>query len=374
VERLRVLSVRRRQAAVRDSLLTALLQGSFWLVNLGTGFILIAAARAMRSGSFTVGDLALFVYYLGVFQRFNGDIGEGLTGYQQIGVSFDRMQTLMAGDPADELVAADAIFERGPLPPATPRTAPGPALHRLEVKGLGYRHRGGGGVEDVGFGLERGSFTVVTGRIGSGKSTLLQAVLGLVPAHGEIIWNEEAVAEPATFMTPPHCAYTPQIPRLFSDSLADNVLLGLDPQDTARLEEAIRLAVMEDDLAEMVDGLSTRIGSRGLRLSGGQIQRTAAARMFVRQPELIVCDDLSSALDVDTEAELWRRVLAETGRTVLAVSHRRAVMAQADQVLVLQDGRIQDVGRADALLRRCEEMRRLWRYEALEDEEDREPA
>lgn len=374
VERLRLLSARRRQAAVRDSLLTALLQGSFWLVNLGTGFVLVAAGRAMRSGGFTVGDLALFVYYLGVFQRFNSDIGEGLTGYQQIGVSFDRMQTLMAGRPAADLVAADPIYERGPLPPATPRSAPGPALRRLEVRALRYRHRGGGGVEDVSFALERGSFTVITGRVGSGKSTLLQAVLGLVPAEGDIVWNDAAVSNPAAFMTPPHCAYTPQIPRLFSDSLSDNILLGLDPENGADLDEAVRLAVMEDDLAEMVDGLSTRIGSRGLRLSGGQIQRTAAARMFVRRPELIVCDDLSSALDVDTEAELWARVLGESGRTVLAVSHRRAVMAQADQVIVLRDGRVQDVGRSTVLLSRCEEMRRLWRYEALEEDEAREPA
>ena len=375
VERLRVLSTRRRQAAVRDSLLTALLQGSFWLVNLGTGFVLVAAGRAMRSGGFTVGDLALFVYYLGVFQRFNSDIGEGLTGYQQIGVSFDRMQTLMAGRPPAELVAADPIYERGPLPPATPRSALGPELRRLEVRGLGYRHRGGGGAHDVGFALERGSFTVITGRIGSGKSTLLQAVLGLVPAEGDILWNESTVADPAAFMTPPHCAYTPQLPRLFSESLADNILLGLDPGTGADsdLNEAIRLAVMEEDLAQMVDGVGTRIGSRGLRLSGGQIQRTAAARMFVRRPELIVCDDLSSALDVETEAELWRRVLGGSGRTVLAVSHRRAVVAQADQVIVLRDGRVEDAGTATELLRRCEEMRRLWRYEALE-EEDREPA
>jgi ATP-binding cassette subfamily B protein len=123
----------------------------------------------------------------------------------------------------------------------------------------------------------------------------------------------------------------------------------------------------------MPDGLSTMIGSRGVRLSGGQLQRTAAARMFVRSPDLLVCDDLSSALDVHTEAALWARV-AEGGRTVLAVSHRRAVLARADQIVVLRDGRVDDVGRLDGLLGRCEEMRRLWRFEELEEELDDEDA
>jgi ATP-binding cassette subfamily B protein len=102
-----------------------------------------------------------------------------------------------------------------------------------------------------------------------------------------------------------------------------------------------------------------------VRLSGGQIQRAAAARMFVRRPELLVCDDLSSALDVETEAALWARVLADGSRTVLAVSHRRAALQRADQIVVLRDGRVDDIGSLDELLERCEEMRRLWRFETV---------
>ena len=88
--------------------------------------------------------------------------------------------------------------------------------------------------------------------------------------------------------------------------------------------------------------------------------------MFVRDPELLVCDDLSSALDVETEAKLWARVLEDGGRTVLAVSHRRAALQRADQVVVLRDGRVEDVGKLSDLLGRCEEMRRLWRLEEAE--------
>jgi ATP-binding cassette subfamily B protein len=185
-----------------------------------------------------------------------------------------------------------------------------------------------------------------------------------VPAEGTLRWNGKVIADPAPFMVPPRSAYTPQLPQLFSDTLADNILFGVDADPA----EAIRLAVLEDDVAEMASGLATRLGSRGVRLSGGQIQRTAAARMFVRRPQLLVCDDLSSALDVDTEAALWQRVVEDRNRTVLAVSHRRAVLQAADQVIVLRNGRVEDVGTLRELLDRCAEMGRLWRLEVLEED------
>ena len=188
--------------------------------------------------------------------------------------------------------------------------------------------------------LERGSFTVVTGRIGAGKTTLLHAVLGLLPAAGQVRWNGRVLDQPGTFLVPPRCAFAPQVPRLFSEPLRDNLLLGR-PEHPGAVSEALEAAGLDDDVAGFERGLDTLVGPRGVKLSGGQVQRAAAARMFLGQAELLVFDDLSSALDAATEAELRARLFSRRDDvTCLVVSHSTAALARADQVLTLDDGRL----------------------------------
>jgi len=166
---------------------------------------------------------------------------------------------------------------------------------------------------------------------------------------GEVRWNGRVVDDPASFFVPPRSAYTSQVPRLFSDSLRENVTLGRDLTD-AEVQEALELAVLAPDVAAMQAGLETEVGARGVRLSGGQVQRAAAARMLLQDAELLVFDDISSALDVDTERRLWDGLFAHGEVTCLVVSHRRAALERADRVVVLDEGCVVAQGSLEEVL------------------------
>ena len=326
----------RRSTAVRDRVLEdGLLAFARGSSEYSLAITIIVAAGAIASGAFDTGDFALFVVfltYLGFLPRM---IGRMMARRKQAGVALEGMATLVANE--------DKLLEHRFLPFEDPEEFPERRLPErskltsLVVRDLAVDFDGSGGVAPISFEIQPGTLTVVTGVVGSGKSVLLRALLGLVDERfvsGEVLWNGQFISDKAAFFVPPQAAYLPQVPNLISDSLAANILLGVGSDED--FNRALGVVSLQFDLEQMPEGRDTLVGPRGMRLSGGQRQRVAAARAFVHQPELVVLDDLSSALDVETELELWSN-LAVAGATVLAVSHRQVAFDRADRVINLSD-------------------------------------
>lgn len=223
--------------------------------------------------------------------------------------------------------------------------APDPApvervsLRSLELAGLSAVHDDGTiGVSDVSLTIERGELVLLVGQVGSGKSSLLASLAGLIEHTGEVRWNDELVADPQAFLRPGQVAYVAQVPRVLSGTFADNIRLGHDrPFDDPVADARLELDVKE------AGGPDAIVGHRGVRLSGGQVQRLALARALAAGTELLLADDVSSALDAATEIELWR-ALRDRHTTVIGATSKRAALAQADRVVVMVDGEVAAVG------------------------------
>lgn len=340
------LNEERRVANVRNAVFFALFQSATHnMGDIAVAIMVLLAGFQIAAGTFTVGDFALFSTYLFYVAQFPAHVGSYLSEIAQERVVLERTQELQPH------AAPETLVQHRPLQPEIELVAPQPAptdrLQRLELRNLTCRFDGEGGIEGINLVLEGGSFTVITGQVGAGKTTLLRALLGLLSLEeGQILWNGIIVEDPATWFVPPRAAYTPQVPRLFSQPLRDNILMGL-PEQQVDLPSALEAAVLTPDVARLEAGLDTIVGPRGVRLSGGQIQRAAAARMLVRRPSLLVFDDISSALDVETEQRLWHNLLAtQDGAshrpTLLVVAHRAETLRRADRVVVLEKGRLVD--------------------------------
>lgn len=229
----------------------------------------------------------------------------------------------------------DLVTGTAPAPEPTRREP----LDRLELRDLTAVHDDGTiGVSDVDLEIRRGELVLLLGQVGSGKSSLLSALAGLMEHTGEVRWNGTKVTDAQVFLRPGQVAHVAQVPRVLSGTFSDNVRLD-HARDIVGPVQGARLA---QDMEE-AGGPHALVGHRGVRLSGGQVQRLALARALAADTELLLADDVSSALDASTEIELWT-ALRERGTTVVGATSKRAALARADRVVVLVDGKVAEVG------------------------------
>jgi ATP-binding cassette subfamily B protein len=209
------------------------------------------------------------------------------------------------------------------------------------------------GVHDLHLDIEAGQTVAFVGPSGAGKSTLLNLLLGFIrPTSGRILLDGVDMATLDLRSYRRFVATVPQETLLFDGTLRDNILYGVDDVDPARFQSALTTAHIREFLDDMPDGLDTRVGEHGARLSGGQRQRIAIARALVREPRVLLLDEATSALDSASERHV-RDALASLmeGRTSLVVTHRLSTVSDADQIVVLDQGRIVEIGSHDQLLR-----------------------
>ncbi len=319
----------RVDAAVREHQVQALLDG--------VPIVLVQVAVVGAWGMLVTGswDLATALLVTGAvngfdwFGRVAGSViteAPGTRAWQQATSQFAGGFDLMDLPEGLDLVT-------GAAPPAQPGAVD--RLEQIELRGLTAVHDDGTiGASDVDLVVRRGELVLLLGQIGSGKSSLLAALVGLVPYRGSLRWNGDEVSDAETFLRPGRVAYVAQVPRVLSGTFADNIALDHDRE----IERSIIDARLGRDVAE-AGGPQAVVGHRGVRLSGGQVQRLALARALAAHAELLVADDVSSALDAATEVELWRS-LRSRGSTVVGATTKRAALARADSVVVLVQGRV----------------------------------
>ncbi len=336
------LTERRQVLAQRQRGQSSILRGSvLFTAAAGQQLILLVAAIAVRNGEWTTASVVVAIAVSEAISNMPlpGFVAVALVQEAPaVRAKLNRMAQLVPLGVDFDLSAPPVDFV---LPPDRPQRVPTPrpqrsTLDSLELDDVGVTFDDGTpALCGITLSVRRGELMVVTGPVGSGKTTLLRVLAGLIPIdHGEIRWNGEVIDDPSLFLRPPNCAYVSQTPRLVSGSVQENVSLDHELD----VEAALALAELTDEVAGWGGG-SAVVGHRGMRLSGGQAQRLATARALATNSELLVLDDLSSALDPVTERQVWASLRA-AGHTVIAASHQPAAFAAADRILYLDGGEL----------------------------------
>ena len=322
--------------------------------------LLALGSGQLESGRLSIGDLVALILYVERLVFPTALLGFTLNTFQTGQVSLERVEQLL---------------ERTPLiqSPASPQPPPARARGALEARGLTVRYPGAArpALVDVSFRVEPGELVAVVGPVGCGKTTLARALGRMVElGEGELFLDGADVTRLELEQLRRRVALVPQEGYLFTATLADNLRYGEPEAGQERVEEAAAQARLEGDIKGFPDGYATLVGERGITLSGGQRQRTALGRALLVDAPVLVLDDALASVDNSTAAAILATIRGQgsQGRTVLMISHQLSAAAACDRVLVLEDGRLVQQGRHDALLEQPGTYRRLWAREQASEQ------
>jgi ATP-binding cassette, subfamily B, heavy metal transporter len=328
------------RAAVKSETTLALLNvGQGTVIACGLIGVMVLAGQGVAAGRMTVGDFVLVnAYLLQLYQPLNF---LGMV-YRNIKQSLTDLEQMMA------LLKIVPEIEDRPAAPALAVRRGAVAFHHVDFR---YDRRRPI-LEDVDFAVMPGATVAIVGPSGAGKSTIARLLFRFYDVdHGAIEIDGQDLRDVTQDSLRRAIGVVPQDTVLFNDTIFYNIAYGRPGASRAEIEEAARAARIHDFVAALPDGYDTVVGERGLKLSGGEKQRVAIARVVLKAPDILIFDEATSALDTKTEREI-QQSLAEvaTGRTTLVIAHRLSTVVDADEILVLDQGRIVERGHHRDLL------------------------
>jgi len=347
------------QAALKTSYSLSFLNfGQSFLITTGLVVVMVMAALGVRDGSLSVGDFVMVNAYMIQITMPLNFLGSVYREIRQAMIDMSEMFTLL-GQPAE-------ITDK---PGARPLQVGGGTI-ALENVSFGYE-AARPILKGVSFDVPAGQTVAIVGSSGSGKSTIGRLLFRFYDVGGGSLsidgQDVRAVTQESLHQK---IGVVPQDTVLFNDTIYYNIAYGRPDASEAEIIAAAKAAKIHDFVMTLPKGYDTAVGERGLKLSGGEKQRVGIARTLLKNPPILLLDEATSALDTDTEREIQAELKAMgKGRTVITIAHRLSTIADADQIIVLEDGKIVEEGKHETLLSKNGRYAQLWQRQAADEDE-----
>jgi ATP-binding cassette subfamily B protein len=338
-------------------------------MQFGVVTIILLGSRWVNMSEMGVGEVMAFIAYMGRIVGSLGMISNVLNQFVRVKTSHERVSEILRME-----TGVDISNVRTPYMVSIQKSAQNPTgATGISYTNVTFEYKGSTGeaaLKNVSFSVEKGHTVGIIGSTGSGKSTLASLLMRFYDVtNGDIYISGENIMalDEATLRS--RIAIVPQVATLFTGTIMENILWGKGDADETEVDRAAKTAEAYEFISTMPDKYDTWIGQGGVNLSGGQKQRLSIARAIIRQPEILILDDCTSALDVMTEAKV-RKGLREysDGMTCLLISQRVSTAMTCDRILVLENGEQAGYGTHDELMEACSVYRDIYMSQIGEDD------